>query len=57
MGWPAPPSPAMTDAGAIEALAQVRQRARTLAAALPTHRAYLDALRRDVGAARLMGSD
>nr|AGU09793.1 Tryptophan halogenase [uncultured organism] len=57
MGWPAPPSPAMTDAGAIEALAQVRQRARTLAAALPTHRAYLDALRRDAGAARLKGSD
>lgn len=57
MGWPAPPSPVMTDAAAADTLAQVRQRGRTLAAALPTQRAYFDALRRCASAARLMGSD
>ena len=41
-----PPGPVGVDAdGAIRAMAQASQRARALAASLPTNRAYLDALR------------
>ncbi len=48
MGHPAPPAAALgTDPALAGALAQLRQRERALAAGLPTHRAYLDALRRD----------
>lgn len=43
MGFPVPPG--APDAPALRALAEVRQRARALAAALPSNRTYLDALR------------
>lgn len=43
MGYPAPPGPAASDR-ARAALAEQRQRARSLASALPTNRDYLDAL-------------
>ena len=47
MGFPAPPPGAMvTDVAAVtRGIAQAAQRGRTLAASLPTNRAYLDALR------------
>lgn len=47
MGHPAPsPGPFATDTqAAVRAMAQAAQRGRTLAASLPTNRAYLDALR------------
>ncbi len=43
MGYPLPPGPAASDR-ARAALAEQRQRARSLASALPTNRDYLDAL-------------
>jgi hypothetical protein len=43
MGFPPPAGWPASD-GAVAALAEMRQRARTLAAGLPTNRAYLDAL-------------
>ena len=43
MGYPVPPGPAASDR-AVAALAEQRQRARSLASALPTNRDYLDAL-------------
>lgn len=43
MGFPVPAGAA--DAAATQALAEVRQRSRALAAALPSNRTYLDALR------------
>jgi flavin-dependent dehydrogenase len=57
MGWPVPPMPARLDPGSAEALAQVRQRSRTLAAGLPTHRAYFNALRSGSVEARTTGSN
>ena len=46
MGFAAPPAPAGADLGAASRrLAEVREKARGLAAALPTNRVYLDALR------------
>jgi len=52
MGWPAPPAPVGTAQGMVDSLAQIRHRGRTLAAGLPTHRGYFDALRRDANADR-----
>lgn len=49
MGFPVPP--AAPDAAASRALAEVHQRARALAAALPSNRTYLDALRPGAAAA------
>ncbi|KQT31750.1 tryptophan halogenase [Sphingomonas sp. Leaf412] len=47
MGFPVPPAVAVAVAGAADdPLAQVPQQVRALTAALPTHRAYLDALSR-----------
>ena len=43
MGFPAPPVSAPTSA-AMAQLAEVRERARVLTAALPSNRAYFDAL-------------
>ena len=51
MGWPAPAGPTPPDAQMADALAQVRRRGRALAAGLPGHRDYFDALRRDDPAA------
>ncbi len=52
MGW-SPPPPALVRFGnrdaMLAALGKVEQRARTLAASLPTNRTYLDALRRQAG--------
>ncbi|SFP97338.1 tryptophan halogenase family protein [Sphingomonas rubra] len=50
MGFPPPAKARDAGAGIIGGLVQVEQRARALAAGLPTHRAYLDALRRERGA-------
>jgi len=56
MGVPAPPAGAIRGApgGMTEQLRQVQQRARVLAASLPTNRAYLDALRAQHRAAPAM---
>jgi len=54
MGFPPPPAPAIRPEGAAaaaRALRQVSERSRTLAASLPTNRAYLDALRAGAAAA------
>lgn len=45
MGYPVPPANGMVTDGARAQLAEVRERARVLRAALPTNRAYLDAAR------------
>ncbi|RDE07263.1 tryptophan halogenase family protein [Sphingomonas aracearum] len=50
MGWPAPPPSRIageTQAQVAQQLAAAAQRARVLAASLPTNRAYLDAVRAD----------
>ncbi|MCU6453761.1 tryptophan 7-halogenase [Sphingomonas sp. A2-49] len=51
MGWPAPAAPAAAEPTMVEALTQVRRRGRALAAGLPAHRDYFDALRRERPAA------
>ncbi|KQM66649.1 MULTISPECIES: tryptophan halogenase family protein [unclassified Sphingomonas] len=50
---PPPPGPLRADPGAAAALHQVRQRARTLGASLPTNRAYLRALAPPAGIAHV----
>jgi hypothetical protein len=57
MGFPAPgPGPVRSPGSAGEILRQSEQRARSLAASLPTNRAYLDALRAEHGAAAFVES-
>lgn len=51
MGFPAPPPGPLRPVGAPPAFHQVEQRGRTLAASLPTNRAYLAALAADAAAA------
>ncbi len=56
MGFSPPSAPRMTagdPARAVAAMQQLQQRTRSLAASLPPHRAYLEALRSDAGAARM----
>ncbi|WP_294324417.1 tryptophan halogenase family protein [uncultured Sphingomonas sp.] len=50
---PPPPGPLRADPGAAAALHQVRQRARTLAASLPSNRAYFNALTPPAGIAHV----
>ncbi len=56
MGFPPPAGWPASD-GAVAALAEMRQRARTLAAGLPTNRAYLDALAGERPAAAEAGAE